>query len=74
MTQMPHIPIGDTAPDKKARKKSQNETSRIASYRYKSTLAIMFLTEILENAVETGIEKPKKNNENQKRNPQRIQQ
>ena len=46
---------------------SLNETSRIASYRYKSTLAVTFLTEILENAKKVSTEKPKANNQNQKR-------
>ena len=46
---------------------SLNETSRIASYRYKSTLAVTFLTEILENAKKVSTEKPNANNQNQKR-------
>lgn len=36
---------------------SVDETSGQASHRYISTLAIMFLTEILENAVQNGIPK-----------------
>ncbi|GHU83894.1 hypothetical protein FACS189415_7240 [Bacteroidia bacterium] len=47
---------------------SVDETAGQASHRYKSTLAIMFLTEILENAVMKGepqIANPQK--ENQKR-------
>jgi len=36
---------------------SVDETTGQASHRYKSTLAVMFLTEILENAVQKGIPK-----------------
>jgi hypothetical protein len=46
---------------------SINETSRIASYRYSSTVAVTFLTEILENAKKIRTEKPKLNNKNQER-------
>jgi hypothetical protein len=46
---------------------SINETARIASYRYISTLAVTLLTEILENAKQIRTEKPKLNDKNQER-------
>jgi len=46
---------------------SVHETSGHASHRYMSTLAIMFLSEILENAVQKGKpQNPKLTNRNQK--------
>ncbi|MCL2413082.1 MAG: hypothetical protein FWC98_02980 [Bacteroidales bacterium] len=46
---------------------SVHETSGHASHRYISTLAIMFLSEILENAVQKGRPKnPKRTQKNQK--------
>jgi hypothetical protein len=45
-----------------------NETSGHASLSYKSTLAVMYLTEILENAISKGKTlEPKKDNKKQKR-------
>jgi hypothetical protein len=46
---------------------SIHETSAQASYSYKSTLAVFYLTEILEKAKKVSIVKPKANNKNQKR-------
>jgi len=47
---------------------SMNETSGHASLSYKSTLAVTFLTEVLENAVRKGKTlEPKKDNKKQKR-------
>jgi len=46
---------------------SIQETSEQAAYTYKSTLAITYLTEILEKATIEKRVKPKANNQNQKR-------
>ncbi|GAB6011063.1 hypothetical protein [Viscerimonas tarda] len=46
---------------------SIQETSLIAALSYKSTLAVTYLTEILENAKVEQRVKPKENNENQNR-------
>jgi hypothetical protein len=46
---------------------SIQETSLIAALSYKSTLAVTYLTEILENAKAEQRVKPKQNNDNQKR-------
>ena len=47
---------------------SMQETASKAAIRYKSTLAVTYLTEILENAVKIGKAlEPKKDNANQKR-------
>ena len=47
---------------------SMNETSGHASLSYKSTLAVTFLTEVLENAVRKGKPlEPKKDNKKQRR-------
>jgi len=47
---------------------SMNETSGHASLSYKSTLAVTFLTEVLENAIRKGKPfEPKKDNKKQKR-------
>jgi ADP-glucose pyrophosphorylase len=46
---------------------SIQETSEIASRRYKSTIAVFHLTEILENAKILSINKSKSHNANQKR-------
>ena len=46
---------------------SIQETARYAATAYKSTLAVTFLTEILEKATIEKRVKPKENNENQKR-------
>jgi len=47
---------------------SMQETASKAAIRYKSTLAVTYLTEILENAVVTGSpQEPKKGNVKQKR-------
>ena len=46
---------------------SLQETSLIAALSYKSTLAVTYLTEILEKAVIINRTKPKPNNQNQKR-------
>jgi hypothetical protein len=46
---------------------SIQETARLAASDYKSTLAVTFLTEILEKAIVKERVKPKVNNQNQKR-------
>ena len=46
---------------------SIQETAEQAAYTYKSTLAVTYLTEILEKAVVEKRVKPKPNNQNQKR-------
>jgi hypothetical protein len=46
---------------------SIQETSLVAALSYKSTLAVTYLTEILEKAVMKKRVKPKANNQNQKR-------
>jgi len=46
---------------------SIQETAEHASFNYKSTLAVTYLTEILENATVEKRVKPKSNNQNQKR-------
>jgi hypothetical protein len=46
---------------------SIQETSEIAARRYSSTIAVFFLTEILEKAKVIERNKPKANNDNQKR-------
>ena len=46
---------------------SIQETAGHASHTYKSTVAISFLTEILENAKRVAIVKPKSENKNQQR-------
>jgi len=46
---------------------SMQETSLIAALSYKSTLAVTYLTEILERAIVVERVKPKPNNQNQKR-------
>ena len=46
---------------------SIQETSLLAALSYKSTLAVTYLTEILERAVVIERVKPKPNNQNQKR-------
>ena len=46
---------------------SIQETVEHASYTYKSTLAVTYLTEILEKATVVNRVKPKPNNQNQKR-------
>ncbi|MCL2414690.1 MAG: hypothetical protein FWC94_05490 [Bacteroidales bacterium] len=46
---------------------SMDETAEQAGYTYKSTLAITYLTEILEKATIVERVKPKPNNQNQKR-------
>jgi len=47
---------------------SMQETASKAAIRYNSTLAVTFLTEILENATATGLpQTPKKDNQKQKR-------
>jgi len=46
---------------------SIQETARYAATTYKSTLAVTFLTEILEKATIEKRVKPKENNQNQKR-------
>jgi len=46
---------------------SIQETVEHASYTYKSTLAVTYLTEILEKATVVSRVKPKPNNQNQKR-------
>jgi hypothetical protein len=46
---------------------SLHETSLLAALSYKSTIAVTYLTEILENATVEKRVKPKANNQNQKR-------
>ena len=46
---------------------SLQETSLIAALSYKSTLAVTYLTEVLENAKLEKRVKPKQDNQNQKR-------
>ena len=46
---------------------SIQETAEHASYNYKSTLAVTYLTEILEKAIVVNRVKPKPNSQNQKR-------
>jgi len=46
---------------------SMQETSLIAALSYKSTLAVTYLTEILEKATLIDLVEPKSNNQNQKR-------
>jgi len=46
---------------------SIQETSLLAALSYKSTLAVTYLTEILERAIVVERVKPKPNNQNQKR-------
>ena len=46
---------------------SMQETSLLAALSYKSTLAVTYLTEILERAVVVERVKPKQDNQNQKR-------